>query len=344
MGQFGFKVALATVCALFAHVALAQPGGVTVGPTGPVAPQGAPPVEASADDKGADVRRGLVAIEQGGKISGVGIVLGTDGRILTSLSALSGDEATVKLPDGRNAKARVGHKDKASDLALLILQSGKWTDGLRASEVDPSSVSLRAVASTQAGRATTLAATLRGRVDVRSKDGQSPLAGALDVELPKGATALAGAPLLDDKGSVMGVFIRACKPGAADAGANAKCAAGWVGAPVAWIRSFLSKTPAEAIAPSPWLGLAGETGASGATSGVRILAVAPQSPAEKAGLKGNSDRAKATLIVAVDGTPVATPEKLAEAIGHHAVGDSVKLLVLEGEKLRELAVTLRAAP
>ena len=50
------------------------------------------------------------------------------------------------------------------------------------------------------------------------------------------------------------------------------------------------------------------------------------------------------MIVAVDGVPVSTPEKLAETIGQHAVGEVVKVLVLEGEKLREIAITLKAAP
>ena len=70
-----------------------------------------------------------------------------------------------------------------------------------------------------------------------------------------------------------------------------------------------------------------------------MSAVAPSSPAEKAGLKAGSD-----VIVAVDGKPIDTPEKLAEAIGRHAPGDSVKLLVYGGDKFRESAVALRTAP
>ncbi|MFO0670847.1 MAG: S1C family serine protease [Polyangiaceae bacterium] len=334
-------------------------------PPSAVMPPPPGPGESPASPPSVEVRRGLVAVEQGGRITGVGVVLGTDGRILSSLSAATGDDVNVKLPDGRTVRAKVGHRDKAMDLALLVLQSGRWTEGLRASEVDPANVSLRAVASTQANHATTVPLTLKGRIEARSKDGQVPLAGALDLELPKGATPLAGAPLIDEQGAVMGVFVRACRPAAAHAAAPApnmlapangpargtdggaplgKCNLGWVGAPVSWIRSFLVKTPAEATAPSPWLGIAGEPGSSGATSGVRVLAVAPQSPAEKAGLKGSSDRAKAHLIVAVDGSPVSTPEKLAEAIAQHAVGDAVKVMILEGEKLKEIAVTLKAAP
>jgi serine protease Do len=70
--------------------------------------------------------------------------------------------------------------------------------------------------------------------------------------------------------------------------------------------------------------------------GVRVKAVAPSSPAEKAGLKPGGD-----IIVAVDGLPIDSPEKLADTIGKHAPGDAVKLLVFGGDKLREVSVVLR---
>jgi len=82
----------------------------------------------------------------------------------------------------------------------------------------------------------------------------------------------------------------------------------------------------------------------GNTRGVRVMQVAPSSPAAKAGLKTNTDQALAHLIVAVDGNPVDTPEKLADRISRHSVGESVKLLVLESEKFKEVSVVLRAPP
>jgi serine protease Do len=111
------------------------------------------------------------------------------------------------------------------------------------------------------------------------------------------------------------------------------------GAPVTTIRSFLSKTPASASVPAPWLGIRGETGAAGTARGVRVVAVAPQSPAEKAGLKADGD-----VIVAVDGQPIDTPEKLADAIAKHAVGESVKILVFGQDKFREVSVALSKTP
>jgi len=100
------------------------------------------------------------------------------------------------------------------------------------------------------------------------------------------------------------------------------------------------------------------------------MAVAPQSPAEKGGLHASADRERSDLIIAVDGAPIDSPEKLADAIGKRVIGDTVKLLVLgppaakgeakgdaKGDKknapvtdetaaptFREVAVQLRGAP
>jgi serine protease Do len=113
---------------------------------------------------------------------------------------------------------------------------------------------------------------------------------------------------------------------------------------VSSIRHFLAHTPLNAVAPSAWLGIVGAPDSAGNTHGVRVMAVAPQSPAEKGGLKASVDRGPADLIVAVDSQPVDTPEKLAEFISKHSVGEHVKLLILSGEKFREVLVTLHAAP
>jgi S1-C subfamily serine protease len=197
---------------------------------------------------------------------------------------------------------------------------------------------------------------VKGQVDAHARDGGA-LPPMLDVDL-KGLP-IAGAPLLDSTGSVVGVLVRACKgpapqaapadsPWAAWAGqaqqaasktAQAACNPVVLGAPVSAIRNFLVKTPAAAVAPAPWLGIRGEADTSGTAKGVRVMAVAPQSPAEKSGLKPNSD-----VIVAVDGQSIDSPEKLADAIGKHAPGETVKLLVYGDDKFREVPVALRAAP
>jgi serine protease Do len=297
------------------------------------------------------VRRGVVALERNGIPVAIGTVLAGDGRVLTALSGLGGgDGADVRYADGTVVHARVARSDKTSDLALLVPQANTWTDGLSASEVDPSDTELRAMLPSRGARITPTGAGIRGTADAHTRAGEALLR-MLDVDI-KGVP-MAGAPLLDVAGSVVAVLVRACKGAAVEAppspsgventpapgaktlapGPLARCQPVVVGAPVSAIRSFLTRP-----APSPWLGIRGEPQSGGAVRGVRVVAIAPSSPAEKASLRASD------VIVAVDGTPIDTPETLAAVIGRHAAGDSVKLLVYGQDKFRETVVALRSAP
>jgi serine protease Do len=303
------------------------------------------------------ISRGVTTVERGGQVISVGTVLSGDGRILTALSAMgASDTADVRYSDGSVVHARVGHKDKAWDLALLVPLSGHWVDGLIASETDPAAAELKSLVATRPGRPMIVSARYKGAVDVRAHEGTDDLPNVLDVEVQTSPPSV-GAPLLDPDGGVVGVFVHACRPTlppTAPPGApapapvpqaNAPCAAIVVAAPVSAIRHFLAHTPATAVAPAPWLGIVGSTDATGTTHGVRVMAVAPSSPAEKGGLKGSDDRSQSDLIVAVDSAPIDTPEKLADIIAKHAIGDKVKLLVIGSDgKFRDAVVVLRPAP
>ncbi|HEX8791795.1 MAG TPA: PDZ domain-containing protein [Polyangiaceae bacterium] len=305
------------------------------------------------------VRRGVVVVMKNGVPAAIGTVLGTDGRILTALSGLGGAEgADVLYADGTTVHAKVGNTDAADDLALLVPAARKFSDGLAASELDPIGAQIRALLPSRGAKLAPAQADVKGKADAHARDG-APLLQMLDVDV-KGPL-IAGAPLLDSTGGVVAVLVRACKGAvtqqqaspAKDENANpwagwgsapqatakaAACAPVVVGAPVATIRSFLTKTPAAAPAPAPWLGIRGETAGDGQVRGVRVLAVAPKSPAEAAGLKSAGD-----VIAAVDGQSVDSPEKLADAIAKHAPGETVKLLVFGDGRFREVPVVLRAA-
>jgi serine protease Do len=337
---------------LLLHLAAASlvTAGAAAAPTTPLPPlpgANAPAATSTAPSNGSSgavsvdvekIRRGIVQVETGGRPMGVGIVLSNDGRVLTSLTGLGQvNEPEIRYVDGTVVKAKLGHRDKAWDLALLVPQTGKWLEGLVPTDTDPQTVELKAFLP----KGPKLAATgvgYKGRVDAKSKDGDA-LRSALDLDL-KGAPAIAGAPVVDPGGRVVGVIVHACKdvPDAKEAKPGA-CTPTMIAAPVWALRSFLVKTPANAVQPQAWLGLGGAPSDAGNVKGVKVVGVAPASPAEKAGLKPNED-----VIVAVDGVPVETPEQLAEVITKRAIGQTVKLLVFAGGKFRETQVTLRSAP
>lgn len=337
-------------------------GPVAIGPStggpvasGPATGAAGPPPVPSPQQLYEHVRRSVVALERNGVPLAIGTVLDGDGRILTSLSGLGGaDSADVRYADGTTVRAKIGNGDKGTDLALLVPQTNKWTEGLSASESDPVGAPLRAMLPAHGyphlGPAE---AGVKGHVDAHARDG-APLPSMLDVDV-KGPL-VAGAPLLDGAGSVVGVLVRACK-GAAEGSSDGIQWAAWgaaqeaakaapapctpvvVGAPVSAIRSFLAKTPATAVAPAPWIGIRAEPAQNSNVRGVRVVAVAPSGPAQKAGIRSDID-----VIVAADSRPIDSPEALSEAIGKHSPGETVKLLVFGDGKFREVAVVLRAAP
>jgi len=287
---------------------------------------------ADGPDAAPDPRKGVVQLELNGRAVGLGAVLSGDGRIVTSLTALgTADTVDVRYADGHTVRGKIGHKDTTSDLALLVPQAGRYTEGFSASEQDPLNVELRIFAA-GAGNHTTVATTkAKGRIEARSKDG-AILTGLLDID----ARALAlGTPVIDPGSHAVGVVVRACQIGG-DAGS---CTPVNVVAPVAILRAFLVRTPANAVPPAPWLGINGAPEELNGTKGVRVIAVAPRSPAEKGGLRPQQD-----MVVAADGQPVESPERLADVISRHAVGETVKLNVFAQGKYREVTIALSGSP
>ncbi len=300
-----------------------------IAPAASAQADGPPPLP---DPSGIDWRRGLVQIELNGRVVALGAVLAGDGRIVTALSPMGAVELVdVRYPDGHTVKGKIGHKDVPNDLALLVPQAGRWLEGYSASEQDPLAVELHVFAPGPGNHALVSTARARGRIDARAKDGTF-LGAFVDVDVKN---SMPGMPLLDPSGHAVGVVVHACR--AEEIPAN--CNPANMVAPVAVLRSFLVRTPANAVPPSPFLGINGAPDEINGTKGVRVVAVAPHSNAEKVGLKPSAD-----MIVAADGQPVDSPERLAEIIARHAVGETVKLNVFAAGKYREVSLVLQAAP
>ena len=305
----------------------AQPAAA---PSASAAPQQSPMEQA---------RRAVVIIERSGRAVGLGFALAGDGRIVTALSVLGdGNGIDVRYADGSLVDVRVGHGDRVWDLALLVPQVGRWSDGLRAGSADPLAEGSRIKTFTKQGRGVRVATLVfRGRTPLLGGDGEV-LRDALEITSRIPSSDL-GAPLVDGEGRVVGLVSRACKPD--DKDESKPCRPVAYGAPLTVLRQFLRSAPANATPPSPWLGIQGVAEATPVARGVKVVRVQPGSPAAQAGLR---DGAAADVILAVDGTPVQTAEKLAELVRTRAVGDEVQLILFRGGKFQVVPVTLRAAP
>lgn len=311
---------------------------LTAASTAMAAPTTPPGPDAAAEA----TRRGIVQVEQAGRPLAVGTVLAKDGRVITALSSIASVEnPEIRYADGTVVKARIGHRDKTWDLALLVPLTGRWLDGLVPTDADPSNVDLTAFLP-KGGKLAKNPVGFKARVDARSREGNEALKSVLDLDM-KGSPGIPGAAILDPQGKVVGILVRACKE-AGETKPNTPapaCQPITIAAPTYALRGFLVKTPPAAALPAPWLGLGGATSDAGNVRGIKIMGIAPGSPAEKAGLKSGD---APDTIVAIDGQPVETPEQLAENIAKRAVGQAIKLLVYSGGKFREVPVTLTAAP
>jgi S1-C subfamily serine protease len=125
--------------------------------------------------------------------------------------------------------------------------------------------------------------------------------------------------------------------------------------------------PEEQQAPAPasggtWLGINGVTltrdlnrllDLASRERGVLVVSVAPDSPAEEAGLRGGDTSETLNdqeimvggdVIVALDGEDITSIEQLAETIQSKEAGDEIELIVLRGGEEQTLTVTLAERP
>ncbi len=236
---------------------------------------------------------------------------------------------------------RVGHVDRVWDLALLVPQVGRWTSGLRASSADPLTQGSRIRTFAKHGRTIRIASVvLKGRAELLGGDGEI-LRDAIEIttRIPSSDW---GAPLVDEQGRVLGVVSKACKPNSNKP--NAPCKPIAYGAPIDALRQFLRNAPSNAIPPSPWLGIQGLAATTPMVHGVRVVGIHPGSPAASAKLREGKGGRGGDIILAVNGAPVQSPEKLAEAVRARAVGEEVQLIVLRDGRFHVLQSTLTAAP
>ena len=280
-------------------------------------------------------RQGVVVLERQGKALSLGVVLDGDGRILTALSPLTtGNFLNARYADGAVVPLKLAHSDRGWDLALLTplppAGAAPHKTGLRAAK-SASFVGLQTFALTAPNNVSAAPATLTLASGLLGADAVV-LTGAY--ELGTKVTHV-GAPVVNDVGEVVAIVARACPAIRA-----ANCTPAPYGAPVSALKQFLQKVPAEAA----WLGVESTMHDAGPVRGVRVTSVVPGSPAASAGLRPGTNAAQADLIVAVDGTPVATPSELNEAVRARTTGDSVELLLFGMGRYRQVSLKPSPAP
>ena len=275
-------------------------------------------------------------LERAGRPIGIGTLLSGDGRILTALSPLThGNQIDAHYPEGQVIRVKLSHFDRAWDLALLTPEGDARHAGLKAThEPTPAAgTKLHAVGYIGDKRLGASDITIKSQITLRGED-SAELAGALELPYAPKPNDVGG-PLVDDTGDVVAIVARACS-------VNDKvgCTLAPYAVPVSAVRRFLSSVP---MRRGPWVGLETVAFDAGVARGVRIAAVTPGGPGANAGLRAGPPGV-GDVILAVDGTPVATAEAFSNALENHgASGESVamRLMVLSEGRYREVSVMVR---
>jgi putative serine protease PepD len=263
----------------------------------------------------------------GGTAQGTGFIYDTKGNIVTNEHVVSGSTSVkVKLSDGSTYTATVVGSDPSTDLAVLHIDApASKLVPLALADSTKVAVGDGVVAIGNPfgldGSVTTGIVSALNR-EIVSPD-NTPIEGAIqtDAAINHGNS---GGPLLDLQGKVIGVTSQI----QSDSGGNDGVGFAVPSNTVSSIASQLISTGKAQHA------LLGVSVATAATGGVTVSQVSAGSAAASAGLKAGD------VITAVDGTNVATAEKLRAIIAGHQPGDSISLTVKRGGSQKTLTATL----
>ena len=285
---------------------------------------------------------------------GSGFLLDKQGHILTNAHVIEGGQRIeVTLSDKHKYKATIVQIDKGHDLALLLINAPNLVPATL-SESTGLTVGQRVYA---IGNPFGLSGTMtRGIISaIRSIRGpqNNPIEDAIqtDASVNPGNS---GGPLLNSRGEVIGITTLI-----ASNGADQSSGIGFA-IPINTAKAFIDdiakygrvRRPSLDISTIPIGPDIAEQIGLPVDYGILIEKVLPGGAAERAGLKGGTQRAYqgntpvmlgGDLIVAFDGQEIQNPQDLSAAMVNHHAGDQVTVTIFRGRRKMDLRVTLNDA-
>jgi S1-C subfamily serine protease len=280
--------------------------------------------------------------------TGSGFAWDERGHIVTNFHVVAGAAgATVRLSDGRDVPASLVGVSPDHDLAVIRIDVSKPPPPLPIG----SSHDLRVGQKTFAiGNPFGLDWTLTTGI-VSALDRSLPARdGRLIEHLIQTDAAInpgnSGGPLLDSAGRLIGVNTAIFSPSGASAGVG-------FAVPVDTVNRVVPQLIARGKYSRPALGIEVDEDVNRVLTerlgqeGVAVLRVRPGSAAAAAGLEGIRTLSDGTItpgdvILAVDGRSVDSVARLLSRLDDYAVGETVRLRVMRGNREREVAVRLQA--
>ena len=285
--------------------------------------------------------------------AGSGFVIDRDGHILTNYHVIeNAQRLEVTLYNKKKYRAQVVGADPSHDLAVIQI---------KAPELQPATLGdshgLQVGQKVFAiGNPFGLAGTMTRGIVSSIRQVSEPSGATIDEAIQTDAAinpGNSGGPMLNAKGEVVGINTMILSPSGSSSGIGFAIP---INAAKAAINDLVQygrvSRPALGIVPLP-IGpeLAQELGLP-ADYGVLIQRALPGGAADKAGLKGGTERAYlgntpimvgGDLIIAIDGEPVEDLQDYSHVMNNHRAGDVINVTVWSGKKKSEVKVTLQEA-
>ncbi len=284
---------------------------------------------------------------------GSGFVIDKQGHILTNYHVIAdARQVEVTLHNRKKYKATIVGTDKSHDLAIVQI---------KAPDLQPmtlgDSTNLQVGQKVYAiGNPFGLAGTLTRGIVSSIRQVQEPDGLVIDEAIQTDAAinpGNSGGPLLNWHGEVIGINTMIASSVGQSAGIG-------FAIPINTAKAVVNDLVTLGRVRRPALGvrtipidpeIANELGLA-ADYGLLIVQAVPGGSADRAGLRGGSERAYlgnipimigGDLIVAIDGEKIESQQKLAQMMNKHRAGDTVKATIFRGKKQVEVSVVLGEA-
>ena len=284
---------------------------------------------------------------------GSGFIIDKDGHILTNNHVVANArDVEITLHNRKRYPAKVIGNDPAHDLAVLQISAPNLVPAVLGD-----SQNLQVGQKVYAiGNPFGLNGTMTRGIVSSIRSVREPNGATIDKAIQTDAAVNpgnSGGPLLNSRGEVIGINTLIASSVGQSAGIG-------FAVPVNTAKSVLNDLVTLGRVRRPALGirsipitpeLAAEIGLP-ADNGVLIMQVVPGGAAERAGLRGGTERAYignvpvmlgGDLIVAIDGEQVGDQQDLADLMNKHRAGDTVRLTIYRGKRKMEVPVTLGEA-
>jgi len=282
------------------------------------------------------------------RLIGTAIVSSEHRLITTASMALPGGTLSVLLGKGVEREARLLGVDRKSNLALFEVEGARLTALRRAS---PRSLAVGSWVAVLSNVSITRPQAALGRVAGRGERIDFPYAGDIvEIEAPSylGAT---GAAVLNEEGDWVAVVVGRAAPAPSGPSPEEYSPPGPASSrePAAQPNSVLLALPVDQVdrivsdlaehgsVRQAFLGVGLRVDPNDSL-GVRVVRVAPGSPAENAGIQVG-DR-----ILAIEGSEMRTSEEITEAVRGMRPGDDVALTIVREAEILPVRATLVVAP